>query len=111
MTICTLVNLRSGVVADPPSFEDIYDEETLRARDEAPAQRRTASGVAHRTAATALTTALLTGVKDAVDPDDSEPVIEEVDPGLGSGPPLPVTLLWVQGDPAATIAVVRPWLF
>lgn len=98
-------------MSDPPRFEEIYDEETLRALDEwRPPAQRPLRGWRARAAGGALATALVTGVKDALDTDELEPEISELDPGQPSHLQ-PVTLLWVPDDPAATVAIVRPWLF
>lgn len=93
-----------------PDFDDIYDEATLRALDavvegrpavEAP---RGSSGMP----ALALAGALVSGVRDVFEPDEPDPVVERADDARD--PLEPVTLLFVPGDPDASVAIVRPWL-
>ena len=104
-----LATLDAGVPDVVPSLEDLYDEETVRAidaRHEPPADpnRTWRSGLASG----ALVVSLVNGVRDAVDPDDEvvELEQEQVDARLA---PVSVYLAW--GEPAASIAIVRPWLF
>lgn len=92
------------------SFDDLYDEATLRALDAAVEGRpvveppRGVAGIP----ALALATALVSGVRDVFEPDEPEPVVEHADePGDVLEP---VTVLFVPGDPDATVAIVRPWL-
>jgi len=58
----------------------------------------------------ALTTALVTGVREVLEPEANE-VYEEIDHGVVGGPTEAVTLFFVPNNPWATRAVVRPWLF
>ncbi|MEQ8716984.1 MAG: hypothetical protein RIE08_05180 [Acidimicrobiales bacterium] len=92
------------------SFADLYDEATLRALDAAVEGRPVVEpprGVAGMPAL-ALATALVSGVREAFEPAESEPVVEHADdPGDALEP---VTVLFVPGDPDATVAIVRPWL-
>lgn len=93
-----------------PDFDDLYDEATLRALDlvaDGPVTeaRRGRGGVP----AAALAGALVSGVREVFEPEEPDPVVERAD---DSPDPLePVTLLFVPGDPDATVAIVRPWLF
>lgn len=92
------------------SFDDLYDEATLRALDAAAEGRPVVEpprGVAGMPAL-ALVTALVSGVREAFEPAEPEPVVEHADdPGEVLEP---VTVLFVPGDPDATVAIVRPWL-
>lgn len=92
------------------SFDDLYDEATLRALDAAAEGRpvveppRGVAGVP----ALALATALVSGVREAFEPAEPEPVVEHAD---DAGDVVePVTVLFVPGDPDGTVAIVRPWL-
>jgi hypothetical protein len=92
------------------SFDDLYDVATLRALDAAVEGRPVVEpprGVAGMPAL-ALATALVSGVREAFEPAQPEPVVQHADdPGDALEP---VTVLFVPGDPDATVAIVRPWL-
>ena len=92
-----------------PRVEDLYDEETVRAIDArqelgSEPKRGWRSGLASG----AFVVSLVNGVREAVDPDDDavEHHQERDEPRVA---PVSVYLAW--GDPAASVAIVRPWLF
>ena len=91
------------------SLDDLYDEETVRAID---ARREPAAelnrGWRSGLASGALVVSLVNGVRDAVDPEDDVIELEQerVDARVE---PVSVYLAW--GEPAASVAIVRPWLF
>lgn len=105
----------------------MYEPAVVEAIDGGPAARRRAErsvvpaptaqtpvsgrrGFGGAAASVALTTALVTGVREALEPDANE-VYEEIDDGVVGGPTEAVTLFFVPNNPWATRAVVRPWLF
>jgi len=117
---------------EPPALEELYDPAVLQAidGDSAALRRAERSAVAHpdsidettprrqtrrpglggAAASVALTTALVTGVREALEPEANE-VYEEIDDGVVGGPTEAVTLFFVPNNPWATRAVIRPWLF
>lgn len=105
----------------PPDLAEVYDEATLAALDawgrpapsrtaDRPAPSREATRPVRRGAATgALLTGLALGLRDVFEDDrDEEVVLEEDAPGPDPGQAVVVHL--VPFDPAASVAVVRPWL-
>jgi hypothetical protein len=94
------------------SLEEIYDSETLRAIDGWSAGGRTVEPMSRwrrGVAAGALTSALVTGVRDALE-DEPEDSREEIDLRPQRTRLEPVTFYYVPGEPPASVAVVRPWL-
>jgi hypothetical protein len=108
---------------DMSSFEEIYDRETVEAieswrsgrgvepvRDGEPGRcvervRGWRGGVT----TAAVVASGLTGVRVAIE-DDEEPVVEELQHLDLVRAREAVTVLFVPGDPAGTVAFVRPWL-
>ena len=94
-----------------PSLEDIYDPETLLAIDH---QREPgaapAGGWRGGVTAGALVVGMVSGVRDVLEPEDEDALveIEEAQPARRLEP-VSVHLAW--GNPSASIAIVRPWLF
>ena len=91
-------------------FEDLYDDETLAALDRwapgagaEPARRRS------RVGAGVLLAGLALGLRDALDADRGDPVLEP-DPAGGSVKARWVSFVYVPGSPAASRIIVRPWL-
>jgi hypothetical protein len=98
-------------VSEAP-LEDLYDPATLRAIEGWSADGPTVEPlpVWRRAAfAGAVTTALVTGVREALEDDEAEPAVE-IDRGRGRARLEPVTLYLVPGEPRASVAIVRPWL-
>ena len=92
-------------------LEDVYDPATLRAIERGgPEPRRApvrAGGVRGTVAAGAVVAAGLAGVREALEDDDEAETAEvRLDPGLDAD--AAVTVLFVPGQPEATVAVVRP---
>ncbi len=56
----------------------------------------------------ALLGAVALGVREAVEPNRVEPIVEEVD--AADGEDAAVTLYLVRGHPGRSRALVRPWL-
>ena len=98
-------------------FDDLYDEITLAALDRAttprrPVPERVASGWRAGVGATALMTAAALGLQEVLDPKAHDPIIEELDVGtLTPRGDAPVVYFHVPGNPRASRAIVRPWLF
>ena len=90
-------------------LEDVYDDETVSrldawARREAERVADAPLPVRRRAAGIVLVTALGLGLQAVLEPDRSEPIVEEVDAdGLDTGER--VRLLWT-GFPRTTIALV-----
>ena len=95
-----------------PSLEDLYDPATLAVIDGWSSVTRTVEPVPawrRAAAAGALTTALATGVREALEDEAEDPVVE-IDRAPERTRLEPVTLYFVPGEPRATVALVRPWL-
>ncbi len=90
-----------------PSLDELYDPDVLAALDRS---RETTPPRAGRSAAAALTAALLAGVASALEDCAPEPAIVEFEPDRRRARPEPVTVHLVPGVPRASVAVVRPWL-
>jgi hypothetical protein len=95
-----------------------YDAETWEAIDgwqrdrrggQPPASSRKPSGRG-AAAGAALAVAAFTGVREAVEPDEADPQ-EEFELAVFDRSTMPVVYHHVPGDPAASVAYVRPWLF
>jgi hypothetical protein len=118
------VTLRRLGVATPPAVvaePDVAGPDVAGPRAAGPdvAGPRAAGPVAdgsHRVAqarssAMALAlTAALTGVREALEVDESHVVEAEVDPGWEAFGDRPVQFVAVWGDPEASLVLVRPWL-
>lgn len=93
------------------SFDEIYDRETVAAIDSWSVGRSVepVRGWRGGVTAAAVVASGLTGVRVAIE-DDEEPVIVEVQRRDPISVREAVTVLFVPGDPAGTVAVVRPWL-
>ena len=90
-----------------PDLEELYGPDVVAALD----RPRPAPEVrAGRSAAAALTAALLTGVAASLDERRPEPEIAEFEPDRDHDWLQPVTVHLVPGVPAASVALVRPWL-
>ena len=95
-----------------PTLEDLYDPATLAVIDRWSSESRTVEPAApwRRAAfAGAVTTALVTGVADALE-DEADEAVVEIDRGVSRTPLEAVTLYFVPGEPRASVAIVRPWL-
>ncbi len=91
---------------------EVYDSATLRAIDgqggEPPAPR-VAAGWRGGATAGAMVVGMVQGVRDALEEDDADPVVE-IDEELGEERHRAVTVHLAWGNPAASVAVVRRWL-
>lgn len=104
--------------APVPDLDEVYDDATLAALDAwgrrggpAPPPPATASGSGWRRGAAtgALVTGLVLGLREVLEDEvDDETVLEMEAPGADPGAAVVVHL--VPFDPAASVAVVRPWL-
>jgi hypothetical protein len=97
----------------PGDFDELYDEPTL-ARLE-PRERRAgppevARGWRSSLGAGAIATTAMLGVRDVLEPERRDPVIEEVDLSRFVDLDAPVVYHHVPGLPKASHAIVRPWL-
>jgi hypothetical protein len=89
------------------SFEDVYDEPTLRAIDGVARDRRaTVGGWRGAVVAGALHSAV-SGVREAFEPHPAAPDVVEVSPDPKTRPDARVRLLFVPHAPTATRAFVR----
>lgn len=94
-------------------FDDLYDDVTLGRLDRA--ERRSIAkdvvrGWRGGLGAGVIATTAMIGVRDVVEPDLRDPIIEEVDLSRFVDDNAPVTYHHVPGAPKASHAVVRPWL-
>lgn len=97
---------------EPPDLEDLYDPAVLAAidaRGEA-AGRATASPWRGGLTAGALVVGMVHGVRDVLDTDDDDPVVEEIDEILRASRREWVSVHLAWGNPQASVAVIRPWL-
>jgi hypothetical protein len=95
-------------------FDDLYDERTL-GRFEAHERRTVPAEVARGWrsglgAGVVAATAMI-GVRDVLEPERRDPIIEEVDLTRFVDLDAPVVYRHVPGHPQASVAIVRPWLF
>lgn len=115
---------------DFDTFATLYDDATIDAiehhsgepdnvgaRSQSGDQRSTEGASTRRTAGSSnfaavgmMTAGLLRGIDAALDPEDKEPIVDFFDEDQ-SGPQQPVTVFLVPGNPKASVAIVRPWLF
>ena len=99
---------------DPPPIEDISDQDTLMAIDAAgpqPPVARAGSGTLRGGVASGALAAGLLGVGSALDDIDDEERVVEIEQARRDGRLEPVSVYLAWGDPAASVAVVRRWLF
>lgn len=90
----------------------VYDPATLRAIDGQagePPTRAVARGWRGGATAGAMVVGMVQGVRDALEDEESEPVVE-IDEDLGHGGAQAVTVHLAWGNPAASVAIVRRWL-
>ncbi|HEX2381359.1 MAG TPA: hypothetical protein VHI95_01885 [Acidimicrobiales bacterium] len=98
----------------PGDFEDLYDEPTLARLERHERSSRpteVARGWRSGLGAGAIAATAMVGVRDVLEPDRRDPVIEEVDLSRFVDVDAPVVYHHVPGHPKASRAVVRPWLF
>jgi hypothetical protein len=98
---------------DFESFDDLYDERTLSRLDREqrrPVPAEVARGWRVGLGAGVIATTAMIGVRDVIEPERRDPVIEEVDLTGLYDPDAPVVYHHVPGSPRASRAVVRPWL-
>lgn len=91
---------------------DVYDDATLRAIDRQvgePAAPAVARGWRGGATAGAMVVGMVQGVRDVLEEDESEPVVE-IDEDLSDARLQAVTVHLAWGNPAASVAIVRPWL-
>jgi hypothetical protein len=101
-------------VSESDDFDDLYDEPTLgrlghRQRRSVPAE--VAGGWRGSLGAGVIATSAMIGVRDVLEPERRDPVIEEVDLTRFVDVNAPVVYHHVPGLPQASRAIVRPWLF
>ena len=103
------------VLIEPGDFEELYDEPTLgTARtSRAHLSRRTevVRGWRSGLGAGAIAATAMIGVRDVLEPERRDPIIEEVDLSRFVDVDAPVVYHHVPGHPKASRAIVRPWLF
>lgn len=107
-----------SVMEEFPQLEDIYDTATVDAIDKLRVRHRTSQLPAaepsrrrdNLAVAGALTASMLRGIDQVLDADeDDDGIVEVLDQdGVGRHQAVSVHLVW--GEPAASIAIVRPWL-
>ena len=91
---------------------EVYDEATLRAIDRQggePAAPAVVRGWRGGATAGAMVVGMVQGVRDALEDEESEPVVE-IDEDLRDARQQAVTVHLAWGNPAASVAIVRPWL-
>lgn len=95
----------------PPPIEELYDAATWRAIDDGAAESPArAGGWRGGVAAGAVMAGMMSGVRVVLGTDDDDAVVETEDTQPTRRlEPVSVYLAW--GDPAASVAIVRPWLF
>jgi hypothetical protein len=94
------------------SLDDVYDDLTLaRIERDTPSHDRPAlRGWRRGTATGVIVTGLVVGMREAVEPERRDEIVEEVDLFGVVDPAAPVVYVHVPGAPAASRAYVRPWL-
>ena len=95
-------------------LDQVYDAETLAAVDRWARPRRivpeeTAGGWRRGVGGAAVLTAAMLGVREALDPTDDEPIIEEIDLHRFGDPREAVSIFFVPGAPRLTRVLCRPW--
>ena len=101
----------ASLADDAPALDEIYPPEVLAAIDQRVEPAQPSTGVQRRVAGGALVLGLVNGVREAVDPDDDDDAIVELLEAERGRRLEPVTVHLAWGDPAASVAIVRPWLF
>jgi hypothetical protein len=99
---------------DPGDFEDLYDERTLdrfERHDRQPVPVAVVRGWRGGLGAGVIATTAMIGVRDVLEPERKDPIIEEVDLDRFVDLDAPVVYHHVPGLPKASRAIVRPWLF
>jgi hypothetical protein len=101
-------------VPESDEFDDLYDEPTLgrlgrRERRSGPVE--VARGWRGGLGAGVIATTAMLGVRDVLEPERRDPIIEEVDLTRFVDLDAPVIYHHVPGLPKASRAIVRPWLF
>jgi hypothetical protein len=98
-------------VDQAPSLAEIYDDDTLAALDAW--QPRTGAEPSRRLGRAGLAGVVLTslalGLRDVLDDDDDEDIVE-YRPDAGDPGERWVTFVHVPGAPGASRLVIRPWL-
>src|SRR5437762_4975510 len=96
-------------------MDDLYDDVTLAALERygcAPpvAAPVVAEGWRGRVGGAAVWTSVMLGVRDVIEPERREPIVEEVDLIGTRWPHAPLDVDFVPGAPRLTRCRVRPWL-
>ncbi|MEM7286912.1 MAG: hypothetical protein AAF480_11215 [Actinomycetota bacterium] len=102
-------DLEAGVDDD---LAEVYDAATLRAIDRQvgePPTPAVARGWRGGATAGAMVLGMVQGVRDALEDEESEPVVE-IDEDLREARHQAVTVHLAWGNPSASVAIVRPWL-
>lgn len=98
----------------PADLEELYDADTLAAmerwRPRDAARDPEVAAWRKQAAARALVSAIGLGLREVFEPKPPDEAVEEIDVDQ-FGRDLPVTVYLVPGNPKASIALVRPWLF
>jgi hypothetical protein len=95
------------------NFADLYDDRTLGRLDRTERQQlpaEVARGWRVGLGAGVIATTAMLGVRDVIEPERRDPVIEEVDLAGFHDPDAAVVYHHVPGAPKASRAIVRPWL-
>lgn len=98
----------------PAELEELYDADTIAAMErwqprDAGRDPEVAAWRKHA-AARAITSAIGLGLREVFEPRPVEEAVEEIDVDV-YGRDLPVVVHLVRGNPRASVALVRPWLF
>lgn len=98
-------------------LRSFYDERTLAALDRHDAERqrvkqpeRTATGFARGAGGAAFLAAAMVGVREVLEPERDEPIVEEIDVDPFGSDLAPVIVYFVPNAPKATRVLCRPWL-
>jgi hypothetical protein len=100
--------------SESDDFDELYDEPTLgrlETRGRRPVPPKVASGWRGGLGAGVIATTAMIGVRDVLEPERRDPIIEEVDLTRFVDLDAPVVYHHVPGLPKASRAIVRPWLF
>jgi hypothetical protein len=93
-------------LADP--LAPVYDAETLEAIDGEDAGSTTTSAWRGGVVSGALLVGMVNGMREALDVGEREPEIGQFEQSFSLHEAVTVRLAW--GNPAASVAIVRPWL-
>ena len=91
---------------------DVYDPATLRAIDRQvgePVAPPVARGWRGGATAGAMVVGMVQGVRDVLEDDEFDPIVE-IDEDLRDARLQAVTVHLAWGNPAGSVAIVRPWL-